>query len=486
MLARTVLTAAVAALALSGSAAAQGLEDAAEEVAVEQSCRVLAGGTVGVTDEAIGHTVDSPDAYPVEPAAGVPSSWPEAPAELELPLDFPLRTTSETFNRRYSFVTRGGAIYVRSREDAANAWRELPLPACIAGRVAEISVDDDELIALDDARRVYTMDNALKGGAFFSWSSRWGTPFWGGPGYALPKVNTWSWSVISPAEDETWTDPAGNQTRVGKSKVSHIWGLRRGGQRLTFWDPWLPLDESYEMCGPHRGRFRAVNLSASGSFVFVIGRRGDLFTRLYDFDISGHNDLFFNYSYEDQRGKGDGAPIQLPAASWVEQPKIPGKITSAISIHKLGTAAIHRILRVEGRRRGVSGYWERDAAAAPSEPWVFHPTGLPLQGRPLRNPRRDTSRFKLGPSETRRYRSGDDWIDYNVYCSPARVRVGGKTLTLHHVDGLRQRPRSRGLDDVPRAQYAALANGDGTFTEAILEATTDVVRVDELGWEFRR
>ena len=253
---RISLIAAGTTLALAASAAAQGLEGAAEEVLVEQSCRALAGGTVGVTDEAIGHTVDSPDSYPVEPGAGVPANWPEAPPELKLPVEFPLRTTTETFNRRYSFVARGGAIYVRSREETTTPWRELPLPPCIAGRVAAISADDDEMIALDDARRVYTMDNALKGAVQFSWSSRWGTPFWGGPGYALPDVRTWAWSVISPAEDETWTDPAGNETRVGRSKVSHIWGLRRGGQRLTFWDPWLPLDESYEMCGPHRGRFR--------------------------------------------------------------------------------------------------------------------------------------------------------------------------------------------------------------------------------------
>ena len=81
------------------------------------------------------------------------------------------------------------------------------------------------------------------------------------------------------------------------------------------------------MCGPRRGRFRAVNLSASGSYVFVVGRHGELYTRLYDFDISGHDPVFFSYSYEDQRGKGDGAPIQLPAAPWVRQPRIPGAIT---------------------------------------------------------------------------------------------------------------------------------------------------------------
>ena len=186
----------------------------------------------------------------------------------------------------------------------------------------------------------------------------------------LPATKAWSWSVISPLEDGSWVDPAGNRTAIGSGKVSHIWGLRRGGQRMTFWDPWLPLDESYEMCGPHRGRFKAVNLSASGSFVFVIGRRGDMFTRLYDFDISGHDPVFFEYSYEDQRGKGDGAPIQLPAERWTEQPKIPGKVTRTISIHTTDVGSIHRILRVEGRRSGATGYWERDVADRRAKGWA--------------------------------------------------------------------------------------------------------------------
>ena len=112
--------------------------------------------------------------------------------------------------------------------------------------------------------------------------------------------------------------------------------------------------------------------------MFVVGRNGDLFTRLYDFDISGHDPVFFRYSYEDQRGKGDGSPIQLPAARWVEQPKVPGAITSAISIHKVGVATIHRILRVEGTRGGQTGYWERDAAAPRAAGWAFHATGRPL------------------------------------------------------------------------------------------------------------
>jgi hypothetical protein len=472
------------ALAAAPPARGQAPDLPVDESVREQSCKSLQGGSAGTPDQA-----------PAGPVAPIPPSWPEAPAAAALPRHVYLRTQSETFNRLYEFAARHGAIYVRKR-GSNEPWRTLPLPLCFDGRVASISLDDDELIALDDARRIYTMDNALKDASSFNWTARWGPPFWTGTGFALRDgVKAWSWSVISPLEDQYWVDPAGNRTQVGSGKVSHIWGLRTGGQRLTFWDPWLPLDESYEMCGPHRGRFKAVNLSASGSFVFVIGRRGDLFTRLYDFDISGHDPAFFHYSYENQRGKGDGAPIQLPAAPWVRQPKIRGAITSAISIHKVGPGSIHRILRVEGAKSGRTGYWERDVAWARSKGWRFHRTGVPLTGRRLPNPRGDTSARGLGRSENAHYRmrSGKltaDLLDYNVYCSPARLRVreGRKLrrLRLHTVDGLRQQARARGLDDAPREQYGAIEEPGGKFTTVTVKATRREVVIEERGWTFRR
>jgi hypothetical protein len=475
---RLLIPAAVAALAVAAPAHAQGPVD---EGVIEQSCKALQGGTAGTPQEVAD-----------EPGPGIPPTWAAAPAGL-LPRRVDLRTATESFNRRYEFATRRGEIYGRDR-GSTGSWRKLPLPPCFAGRVTAIALDDDEMIALDSARRVYTMDNALKSAVLFNWTSRWGTPFWLGPGYTLPDdLRAWSWSVVSPLEDGTWTDPAGNQTAIGSGKVSHIWGLRAGGQRLTFWDPWLPLDQSYEMCGPHRGRFKAVNLSASGSFVFLVGRRGDLFTREYDFDLSGHDQLFFKYSYEDQRGKGKGAPIQLPAAPWVRQPKIHGTITSAISIHKVGKASVHRILRVEGKSGGRTGYWERDVAEPRSKDWRFHATDMPLTRARLSNPAGDTSASGLGPGEDGRYRTSDgsaELTNYNVYCSPARlvVRSGGKLerLRLHHIDGLRQRVRGRGLDDVPRMQYGAIEHPGGHFEKVTVEATRSEIDIPERGWRLKR
>src|SRR5439155_1083103 len=83
-----------------------------------------------------------------------------------------------------------------------------------------------------------------------------------------------SWSVISPAEDKTWTDSAGNRQPVGDAKVSHIWLVRDNGRRLVYMDPWLPADDSYEMCGPQRGRFRTIAMSAAASTVLVMNGGG--------------------------------------------------------------------------------------------------------------------------------------------------------------------------------------------------------------------
>ncbi len=439
-----------------------------------------------------GGTANTPDAVRAGPAKPLPSAWRKPRRQ---PRQVDLRSSTATYNRLYEFVLRHGHLLAHPRA-GREPWRRVPLPECLDGRLTAIAADDDEMIGLDRGRQIYTMDNALKAPGRWNWTSRWGPPTWRGDGFVLPSTDAWSWSVISPAEDKRWTDPAGNHTAVGTYKVSHIWGLRDGGRKLSFWDPWLPRDNSYEMCGPHRSRFRAVNVSASGSHIFVIGAHGDMFTRLYDFDLSGYDQVFFHYSYEDQRGAGDSAPIQLPAEPWRRQPKIHGHITSAISVSKFGVDAVHAHLRVGGRRRGHVGYWRRDVAAPWSKGWHFHRTGGPLPGRPLPNPRGNTSRRGLDPSEDGRYvmdEAGTRGVigNFNVYCSPASLTIrnaGGPTrqLTLHTVDGLRQTTRARGLDDVPRQQYGAIEYPSGRFETVTVLATRNQIVIPEHGWVFKR
>jgi hypothetical protein len=223
-----------------------------------------------------------------------------------------------------------------------------------------------------------------------------------------------------------------------------------------------------------------------------------MFTRIYDFDLSGHDDFFFDYSYENQRGKGSSAPIQLPAAPWVRQPKIPGPITRQISIHKVGRDLLHRTLRV----RGVGGYWEKDFRRGGN--WTFHAATLPGSAPRLSNPRRDTSRRALAPRHELRYRAGRFQVRrFAVHCSPARLRVGVArpfTLKLHSVDGLRQQPRAAGLDNVPREFYGDVEVpkrllgrgfvkrrlGGRRHTKVTLEVTRNELRITELGLTLKR
>lgn len=466
------------------------------------ACPELAGGTAGLPE---------PGDRPAEVDAGNPLRAGDATdAPATLPRQVVLRSERETFNRRYQFVLSGGRVWFKSNTAVTGIrepWARLPLSRCFDGHLVGISVDDDELVAIDDDRQIYTMDGALGSPSSFNWTMRWGIPFWTGPGWQLPTgIQDWEWSVVSKREEGTFRDAAGNQHAVGDGKVSHIWTLSDSGRRLTYLDPWLPNDSSFEMCAPHRGRFRSVSLAASGSTVFVIGKYGDLFTRLYDFDMAGADPIFFRYSYADQRGVANPA-IQLPSPGWVRQPKIPGVITDRISIHKVGSGTDHRVLRVEGRSDGRTGYWQKDISA---RAWRFVPTYRTLTGTRLENPTASSSARGLLPSEDRAYSGSSNGArltvpDFNTYCSPSRLKVAlptgeSFTLTLHTVDIIRQTPRARGLDTNPRRvegtlsipdalrtgdpEIAAFVNalGPGRFVQADMDATTGTLTFPHRGW----
>lgn len=436
------------------------------------------------------------------------SAYAAAPAGL-LPARVDFRTPTESFNRKIDVAVRNGRLYFRPR-GGGDVWRNYPLPGCIEGRLRELSLDDDELLAIDADRNVLTMDNALSDPLLWNWTSRWGALTWTGPGRTLPAApRAWSWSVISQPEDGNWTDTAGNRTQIGQGKVSHVFMIARDGLHIPWIDPWLPIDDSYQVCGPLRGRFRMANLSASGSTIFVIGRHGDMFTRLYDFDLSGSDTLFFQYSYDDQRG-ARSPKIQLPVGPWVRQPRVPGEVTSVISVEKRGRDALHRTLRVQGvARGGYTGYWEKDSADLRASAWTFHRTDVPLKTALLDRSRPGTNGRALGRNDDARYASSDGMLaltNFNPFCSPARLRValpGEKPfdLKLHTVDSLRQTPRGPGLDSNPREYYGAVevppavrdsatpavkswlaARFPAHFTSLQVMATRGAIAVPSLGW----
>lgn len=403
----------------------------------------------------------------------------------DVPEDIYFRDNQVSLNSRYYIAAYDGDIWIKPNRQFTGEegpWRKLKgLPRGLEGQVAEISMDDEHILALNSERQVYTMWRANEEVRKFRWQKAWGFPFWGGPGLKLrDDIIRWEFEVVSPEEDECWTDPAGNLHKVGLGKCSHIIMLntdRRDaegnivtayGQTMTFNDPWLPRDYSYEIATPLRGRFCAENFSSSGSTHFIINSYGDMYTRLFDFDISGLDALFMPCSYEDQTGLRHPR-IQLPAEEWYRQPKIDTSdacITDRITIIKRGVNCQKRILRVEGTdENGLTGYYEKDIR---DEVWKFFPTGQPLQGNVLvENCADDCSEDTVGPSEDlppyvydgRGFTARVD--NFNCYSSPAPMIVtldGGEELelVLHYRGTIRITPRERGINDDPRAFDAAI------------------------------
>ncbi len=407
----------------------------------------------------------------------------------ELPEVFYFRDNIVSFNTKYYFVVRDGDLWVRNKDDITAQWKKLNLPAGLAGEVTAVSAEDLNVIALSSKRQVWTMVGALDAISGFSWKKSWGLPYWMGPGIRLlDDVMKWDFSLVSPRQDKHWTDPIGHKHAINSFKCSHIIMLRNDGQWITFNDPWLPTDFSYGIGMPKRCRFKAVNLSASGSTTFVINEYGDMYTRLFDFDLSGMDKEGVAYSYVDQTN-AIFPKIQLPPEDWETQPKIAGQITDRISIHKEGKqqACADRILRIEGLDEDChTGYFEKPITATNGDEWIFHRTDLPLMGTLIDNRPADMSDATLGPSEDLYYAINmenqstlepsrvTDWageiLDFNCYCPPHTFRVHTSAenhfdLMVHTNETIRLTKRARGVDDVPRVFWGAIEVPDEIFDD---------------------
>ncbi|QRY62066.1 hypothetical protein JVX90_16955 [Gordonia sp. PDNC005] len=443
-----------------------------------------------------------------------------APSRVEM------RTETTQFNLHWEFALVGHRLITRPR--SSTQWRSVPLPSCLRNRLVAISLDDDELVGVDGHGWIYTMDNVNQSPRLWNWTSAWGAMLWTGPGRTLPakRVGGWALSVTSPSDNRAYQDIAGRVHPSGQAKMTMIPTLTGDGSRITYADPWLPNDNSYEVGGPLGGRFRSRSLSAAASTMFVMNKFGDMFTRTFDFDSSGSDSVFFRYSWESQRGKPSAdnlmvetwdrskAAVQLPAPDWTRQPKIPGEIFSTVTVIATGPGVERRELRVAGKRDGVAGFWHKSLQASN---WSFTSTGGTPPGTPVENSTSDRSSDTLAPPvpwnlsaslpSRKTLVDGQLLIDiglpysvvdprlldqvglhapksgYRLYVTafdPAAttrpavvVTPSGKRIDvlLHTADGMRMSPRTTGLTSVPRHLIGAVALDDATFARRASDPT---------------
>ncbi|GAA3036526.1 hypothetical protein GCM10010528_16510 [Gordonia defluvii] len=394
-----------------------------------------------------------------------------------LPAAVHLRDGVVGFNSFIETALRHGSLYTRQR-DSTGPWRKVPTPPCLDGRIVGVSVNNNMLVALDRNGWIYSLDNLLSAPVTWNWTRLHGGPIWLWPGMTVPtdprQARTWS---LSHRISRSFTDAAGHTHPLTAGLVQLV-SLTGDGSRIVYQDPWLPADYSYEIGGPLGGRFRSEAISASGSVTFVINRHGDMYTREYDLDFAGSNNIPERYTWQRRGINGAQAPSQLeerfnpaytpvalPAKDWRHQPKVSGEVTSRISIHDSGPAVEDRELRVEGRQHGTTGFWHKQLFAPA---WQFTTTGDAL-ARPVLNadPSTDQSALTLAPPSGvnfagalpagwRLSTTDFDWAQTKhpmVLTSPTGRNY---EVALYTTDGLRFLPRGPGLDDELRTMDGAL------------------------------
>ena len=314
----------------------------------------------------------------------VPPGMPAAPVFFGNIGDYPvLKSRTVTFNAGYYARAADGNVWIKpnfERGGKDGAWEILETPR-EAGRVKEISADGDNLMAVSEAGRVFYMKFSSR-----KWSVKIGKP--SGRELYLPENRAWAVSHLGPEAGGYYNDPDGKPIS-NRAGVSTLYVLAKDGAAISYIDPWLPAVFNHHVTMPLRGRFIAEALSASASTVFLIGRSGRMFTRLADFDTLGC-DPVLSYSFEPSSKTGK---IRLPAEDWREQPRIDGRITSAITILQNGRGNAARELRVEGAdAEGKAGFYSKMIYGAD---WTFVRTGGAAAGPFLEGA------DELSPSEER-------------------------------------------------------------------------------------
>ena len=464
-------------------------------------------------------TSDDDDTY-------IEETWP--------PDEALFRTHRESFNTDYYVVLEDGQIQVKPNAETTGLvehWQLLGSTGKPEGSqldnwgapssVAEISCDGVHLMALSDDGHFYRgSDMTTNIHQTFIWTDLWGGIMADGTGLSAEWSTEFGWSVADshPFGVAYYEDGNGTQHDVGLG-VAHLYRLGPHGRRVYFNDWWLPNDWSRQICGPERGTLNALNISASASTMFVVGEQGELYTRLYDFDTGGENRLL-TYSYIIQGASG--TTRKLPAEDWVQQPNITeGFFTPDITIYQNGQGNAARVLRVEGVRDGVTGYFHKGIQDGQ---WSFQETGRHIGGPILNDPDNpphispevDPSDYSLSGTLAL---DGNDvqiqLLDFNMVCSPATAQltvdgqvltVGGAPLQLefHHVHTWvqEQRPANYWEQGMPGYIQAALLIPDEIDSIDDLSARSamqnlfgsrevinflgyaslDYLELDEIGW----
>ncbi len=402
-------------------------------------------------------------------------------AECEgLPSIINIKTPTRTFNFLfYIALTDEGLICVKPIKPFKNyqsSWQLLNKTGLVDDKeeqkfdrpekVISLQADADEVIAMSNDLRLYFfrwLKNPTFPGKPGHWNDLLGWPltekFIIGKRVLGTKTkeevtkNPWllNWGIGRRNQIVGHFEDAAGRSHTGGGGLTSYYFLSPKGDEIYFSDSGLPTDQSHTMNGPRRGRFHIRGLDVSASTVFVINDRGEMFTRMADFDTIGSDVMFFNYSYN--KNVIDPDTFIIPSEDWLEHDKIKlkgnAKISSVITIVLTGQGNTGRELRVAGTdSEGRIGHYFK--AINKKGDWSFHlDNNIQIPEWRFLNPDNERDDFPLKDhilmgkiiiSEKNKKEIVLNAIipDFNLYSSPMLLNIDykGKTynLKLHLVE----------------------------------------------------
>lgn len=285
-----------------------------------------------------------------------------------IPTPSPVKKVTETFDQKCHYVIREGEIYFKPiATEQPDSWQKIPFHK----KVIRISADGDNLIVVDEGKRVYYAktncirfhftDCGWKAAPFeLKWEKKWFNLA------VIAKIV----NLFKPAE--LFVMENARAVAASHKGKSGIYLLNSKGNRIFIADRRMSNKFYNEITGPEDGRFIAENMDASASTLFLIQRAKNgkgkeinkMYTRYAELDSIGSNPAI-RTTYD--REKATPHVRLLPGEDWLEQPSIPlegdARLTKNIAILQTGE------LRVEGTDlHGNAGYYVKNIYA---KTWTF-------------------------------------------------------------------------------------------------------------------
>ena len=332
-----------------------------------------------------------------------------APVSAEtLPNIVYFKSMTEGFSHEYLYVLRGGKIFIKPNSvntGTGGDWKLFDGTGVPHGRdalsftenevVKQFSTEGTMIAALSSSGRFYLWQPTLKKNT--RWIDKTGAPF--EDALYLPPSRAWSfsmsvarasWKWLTPMPEKDivsyWEDRDGNRTEFGFTAT--IYSVDPDGRTVRYTDTGLPVSWSKGFLSPENGSVVIENISSAASAVLVSDSKGNLFTRMIDYEMEGGCPaLRFVYTRKKRTAEGETASLMesvrtLPLDGWRKQESIKeitgnsesaACVTRRITILLTGKGNSQREIRVQGRNAdGEYGYWHKKIF---DSVWEFRITG---------------------------------------------------------------------------------------------------------------